>query len=97
MVYSPEYSPGNTESRIQTDTAVGLRGLKPNCKNGSGGTPVNIRIHHHGGEVHTRSRAHEYSIRVNTTALLEENIYVLKQLDAMRSRDVREVGSRVNR
>ncbi|GAW15405.1 hypothetical protein ANO14919_048140 [Xylariales sp. No.14919] len=92
-VYSPEFSLGNKGLRIQTDLVTGTGGahlLKLNCKDGSKGAPISIWIHHHGGEMYSRSRAHEYGDLSPGDArpLRKKNICILKQLDALRSEDL---------
>ncbi|TGJ83343.1 hypothetical protein E0Z10_g5426 [Xylaria hypoxylon] len=56
-----------------------------NCQNDSKGTPISIWIHHHGGTVYSRSRAHEYGdVGIgDSRPLQKKNIYILKQLDAL--------------
>ncbi|KAI1131015.1 HET domain protein [Nemania abortiva] len=90
---SPEFSLGNKGLRIHTDIVTGAGGthlLKLNCRNGVQGRPISIFIHHHGGEVYSRSRAYEHGdiSEGDTRPIEKKSIYILKQLDARRSADL---------
>ncbi|KAI0105731.1 HET domain protein [Nemania sp. FL0031] len=92
-ISSPEFSLGNKGLRIHTDIVSGTGAahlLKLNCKNGALGLPISIWIHHHGGEVYSRSRASEYGdLELGDARPLEKkSIYILRQLDARRSADL---------
>ncbi|KAI0398782.1 HET domain protein [Xylaria palmicola] len=90
-LFSPEFSLSNKGLHIQTDQATDVGGswlLKLNCKDGPGGQPISIWLQNHGGEVYSRSRAHEYGdpdVVGGARRLQKLNIYALKRLDAPRS------------
>lgn len=91
--YSPEYSVGNKGMRIHTEVPSGLGDapvLKLNCKAGSEGLPISIWMRHHGGDVYSRTRSHEYCLirEYPLSHYQKTTIYILKQLDALRSRDL---------
>ena len=93
-VFSPEFSLGNKGLRITTDIVSATNGthlLKLSCKNGPHGPPLSIWIHHHGGEVYSRSRAHEHgdlAIGGDARPSQKRSITILKQLTALRSADL---------
>ncbi|KAI0522107.1 HET domain protein [Xylaria bambusicola] len=90
---SPEFSLGNKGLRIHTNLVTGTSGtylLKLNCNKGPWMPPLSIWIYHHGNEVYSRCRAHEYgdNRKVDERPLHRKNMVILKQLDALRSADL---------
>ncbi|KAK5627039.1 hypothetical protein RRF57_002754 [Xylaria bambusicola] len=90
---SPEFSLGNKGLRIHTDLITGADGtylLKLNCNKDLWRPALSIWIYHHGSEVYSRCRAHEYgdNTKVDTRPLHKKNIIIFKQLDALHSADL---------
>ncbi|KAI1361230.1 HET domain protein [Xylaria arbuscula] len=92
-VFSPEFTLSNKGLRITTDLVSAMEDgaylLKLNCKNGALGHPLSIWIHHHGGEVYSRIRAHELgSVLLDDRPSQKRSITIFKQLDGLRSVDL---------
>ncbi|GAW26706.1 putative HET domain-containing protein [Rosellinia necatrix] len=91
--HDPEFALSNKGLRIQTDlTMVASDGaylLELDCRIGP--DPILIWLHHHGGDVYSRSRAHEHGEQsvVHNWMLLgqqrQKMMYIHKWLDAARS------------